>query len=498
MKIIDGRYQIEGLLSQRGPTKLWLAEDREMKRPLAVREITGRPARGPSSVDRLLGVCCALSQVRHPSLEEVIALRQDAERNVYAFYTFHEAMPWRSLIAQTQQYPLRPEEVLHLLGQAAAGLAVAHTARDRVSGRDWKLYHHAMTPEKLFVTRAGGIQVTGFGLASLEVEMLDREAAYLAPEQLDGSGPEGPADLFSLGVIGYELLTGRALFAKSSRSELMTAILKGEYDLSEMSRITTDGEAVEIISRCLYRELHHRFHSAAQLADKIKAVLQKRDFDPEKKLGERVANLYQRPKLESEGGREEHLRTEAFDSSAFIQAMGEQMSGYGKSGDRKPRPGEETVVASLKMGERVRRFSPGGGNKLIKILAIIAALLAVVIIAIVVRSYLNRPAEPATVMETGEIKTAPPGAELYVGDSLYGATPGVFTLLPGEEITLRHPCCPDTNVEVDFEQFAEASFRSADQRSGYNRVFSGLFRQAGPEVWAGGSCRFGQCQGQEF
>ncbi|MFH2056765.1 MAG: PEGA domain-containing protein [bacterium] len=455
MKILDGRYQFEGLLSERGPAKLWLATDRELKRSLAIREIGGRPPRGPSPVDGVLWATCALTQVRHQTLEEVIALREDNERNIFAFCTYEEAIPWHKLIAQAGRQPLQSEEVLYLLGQAASGLAVAHTARERVSGRSWRLFHHSLNPENLFVTRAGQVQITGFGLASLEIEPSLSELAYLAPEQLDGGIPDGAADIFSLGVIGYELLTGRALFMQPGKSELMTAILKGEYDLSEMARISSDGVAVEIITRCLYRELHHRFQSAAQVADKIKAVLQTRDFDPERKLRERVANLYETPKLETADLREQHLRTKVFESSAFIQTMGEQMSGYGQSGGKKPKPGEETVIASLKMGERVRRMSPGGGGSLVKILAIVAAVLAVVIIAILVREWLNRPGAPVTELRTGEINTLPAGAEVYLADSLVGTTPGVFTLKPESEITIKHPCCPDTAVMVDFEQFAE-------------------------------------------
>lgn len=456
MRILDGRYQLEGLLSEHGQTRLWLGRDQELQRQLLIREIGGRPGRGPAPTDGLLWACCGLSQVRQETLEEIIALREDNEHNVYAYSTYHEAIPWRKLIEQARQYPLQSEEVLYLIGQAAAGLAVAHTARERVSGRDWRLFHHRLNPENLFVTREGKVYVTGFGLASLEIDRSVNEVAYLAPEQLDGSKPEGPADIFSLGVIAYELLTGRPLFTQQSKSELMTAILKGEYNLAEMSRITNDGVAVEIISRCLYRELHHRFQSAAQLADKCKAVLQSRDFDPQRKLRERVANLYVTPKLEGAEGREEHLRTKVFDSSAFIQTMGEQMSNYGQSGGKRPKPGEETVIASLKMGERVRRMSPGGGGNLVKILVIIAAVLALVIIGFLVREWLNRPGEPATEMRTGEIKTMPEGAEVYVADSLVGTTPGVFTLKPESEIRIKHPCCPDTTLKVDFEQLEAA------------------------------------------
>lgn len=456
MKILDGRYRYEGRLSERGPVSLWQATDQELRRPLLIREMTGRPARGGSAVDGMLWACCALSQIRHPNLEEVIALREDNERNVYAYYTAHESVSCRDLIGQARQYPLRVEEVLYIIGQAASALARTHTARERVSGRDWKLYHHALTPERLQVTRGGQVLVTDFGIASLEVERPNSEAAYFAPEQLDGSQPDGAADIFSLGVIAYEMLTGRALFAQNSRSELMTAILKGEYDLSELSRITNDGTAVEIITRCLYRELHHRYQSAAQLADKIKTVLQQRDFDAEKKLRERVANLYERPKLEAADVREENLRTHVFDSSAFIQSMGESMSGQGQSGGRKPRPGEETVIASLKVGEKVRRLSPGGGNNLIKILAIVAGVLVVAVVVVLVMEYLNRPQEPVTEMVTDQIRTLPENAQVYQADSLLGTTPGVFTLKPGTEITIKHDCCPDTTVDVDFEKFAVA------------------------------------------
>ncbi len=87
-------------------------------------------------------------------------------------------------------------------------------------------------------------------------------------------------------------------------------------------------------------------------------------------------------------------------------------------------------------------------------LVIIAALLLVAVTAMLVKKYLaGRERTPVTDMKTGIITTVPDGAEIFVGDSLVGVTPSTFTLEPEEMITVKHDCCPDSTLPVDFESF---------------------------------------------
>ena len=99
--------------------------------------------------------------------------------------------------------------------------------------------------------------------------------AYLSPEQVQGSGIDHRSDLFSLGVIAYELVTGKRLFPQQNVSELMAAILRGSYDLAPLTA-HTDKRVSTLIENCLALRKEQRLASATDLAGKIDEILQDR------------------------------------------------------------------------------------------------------------------------------------------------------------------------------------------------------------------------------
>jgi len=145
-------------------------------------------------------------------------------------------------------------------------------------------------------------------------------------------------------------------------------------------------------------------------------------------------------------------------------------SNKGKDDHRKPRRGEETVLRSVPVGERIKRAKGKGlgGNKAIFFLSIFAAVLAIAIIILVVNKFSDsstssqtEPEPPAETTEliSGTIITSPADAEVYVGDSLLGITPLAFSMAKGEKATIKHQCCPDTIIEVNSEQMQSAPLK---------------------------------------
>lgn len=458
MKVLDGRYELRGLLREYPYGNLWLAHDTELSRQVFVREIYARSYQSDAAVPELVRTYHGLAQLQSANLEHVVIVRRDRQQNFYIISTYTKAITLQRLMTAMPSLNIAPELRLHILGRAAGGLVTAHSAREHLSNKPLSLYHLGLTPERILLTDSGEVQVVDFALPIAANKRSVGEAAYLAPEQIEGSNLSPATDIFSLGVIGFEFFSGKRLFSQQSTSELMVAILKGDYGLDTL-RASVNPEIFAIIDQCVRRNKSDRFQSAVMVADRINALLRSKLTAPEKKIAEYVEKLFETPKLvAAEDTQREAVKTEVFGpGEAERAASGMTKHSQDDKGKKRPRPGEETVIRSIPVGERLKRMQPGdrGGRKLLVILSVLAGVLAVgLIIVSVVKVLGNRQPAPITEMETGTITTVPDSAGVYLADSLLGTTPGTFTLKPGEMIRIEHPCCGDTLVPVDFEKFA--------------------------------------------
>ncbi len=273
MKVLDGRYDLRGLLREYPYGKLWLAQDTELSREVFIREIYARSYQSDAAVRELVRTYQSLAQLKSPNLEHVVIVRRDLQQNVYIISSYAKSITLSRLMAALPRLNVAPELLLHILGLAAAGLATAHSARERLSNKPLNLYHLGLSPERILLTELGEVQVVDFALPIAASKRSMEEAAYLAPEQIEGSSLTPATDIFGLGVVGFELFRGQRLFSQRNTSELMAAILKGNYKLDTLQTAVSP-EIFAIIDQCVRRNMSDRFQSAVMVADRINALLQ--------------------------------------------------------------------------------------------------------------------------------------------------------------------------------------------------------------------------------
>jgi eukaryotic-like serine/threonine-protein kinase len=258
--LIANRYEVERPLGHGAMAVVDLARDTELDRDVAVKRLAENLARDDELRARFLREARLAARLAHPNVVRVYDVGVDGDRPFIAMeYVDGETLG--DLLAR--RGPLPPEDVVELGVQACRGLAAAHEAG---------LVHRDVKPQNLLLGRDGVLKLGDFGVAfGLEGTRLTTAgtvlgtAAYLAPEQARGEEVTAAADVYALGAVLYELLTGRPPRRAQTLAELTkpAKIRPPEGAPPELSRI---------VMRCLAAEPEKRPASAAELARALAAT----------------------------------------------------------------------------------------------------------------------------------------------------------------------------------------------------------------------------------
>ena len=267
-----GPYRITAPLGAGGMGEVYRAHDTRLGRDVAVKVITAAFSRDPDRVRRFEQEARVASALNHPSIISMY----DFGMHEGAPYVVMELLEGESLRSRLRQGPIPLRKVLEYGAQTARGLAAAHAKG---------IVHRDLKPENLFLTREGRVKILDFGLAKLSRPELSEApdaptvtkaltsagailgtVGYMSPEQVRGESADHRSDLFSLGTILHEMVTGERAFRGESSVETLNAILKEEPGpLSAAGREVPP--AVEgIIRHCLEKNPEERFQSARDLA----------------------------------------------------------------------------------------------------------------------------------------------------------------------------------------------------------------------------------------
>src|SRR5215470_16235889 len=206
--VLAGRYRLESCVAYGGVGEVWRASDLVLGRPVAVKLLRTEYAQHPEVLTRFRAEARHAGSVSHPGIAQVYDYGEDDA--AASPYLVMELVDGPSLARVLAAGPLTPAHAMDVLAQAAAGLQAAHAAG---------LVHRDIKPGNLLAGPSGQVKITDFGIAHAawsapitQTGALVGTPAYLAPERVMG-GPATPAsDLYSLGVVGYQCLTGTMPF----------------------------------------------------------------------------------------------------------------------------------------------------------------------------------------------------------------------------------------------------------------------------------------------
>jgi serine/threonine-protein kinase len=204
--VLDGRYRLIARIAIGGQGEVWRAEDTTLGRPAAVKVLRGEYADNAEFRARFRREAQQTAGLSHPGVAQVFDYNEG--RDGIPPYLVMEYVDGESLSDTiAREAPMTPDRVLEVIGAAASALAAAHAAG---------LVHRDVKPGNVLLGRDGSIKIVDFGIARAvdaipltRTGMLMGTPLYLAPEQATGSPATAASDLYALGVIAYEMLTGR-------------------------------------------------------------------------------------------------------------------------------------------------------------------------------------------------------------------------------------------------------------------------------------------------
>jgi serine/threonine-protein kinase len=267
--LITGRYRVERPLGHGAMSTVDLARDVELDRPVALKRLAENLARDDELRARFQREARLAARLAHPNVIRIYDVGEDEEGRPFIAMEYVAGETLAELL--TRRGPLPPDEVAELGVQACHALAAAHDAG---------LVHRDVKPQNLLLRRDGVLKLGDFGVAfGLEGTRLTMAgtvlgtAAYLAPEQARGEEVTAAADVYGLGAVLYELLTGRPPRNPRTIAELSTA------DAIPLPQ-DAPPRLARIVMRCLAGEPTDRPASAAAIAVELAATLPERETLP--------------------------------------------------------------------------------------------------------------------------------------------------------------------------------------------------------------------------
>jgi serine/threonine protein kinase/Tfp pilus assembly protein PilF len=436
-----GRYEICAKIGEGGMGEVYLAQDTKLDRKVALKILPADVAAYPDRMKRFVREAKAASALNHPN---IITIHEIDETDSGHFIAT-EFIDGETLRERELKTPLKLGESLDIAAQIASALSAAHAAG---------IVHRDIKPENVMLRRDGIVKVLDFGLAKLaapSIDSVDREAStranvntdpgmvmgtaiYMSPEQARGLPVDTRTDIFSLGVVLYEMVAGRLPFDGSNRNEIMASVLS-DREPQPLTRYSSEAPAElgRIVLKALRKDRDERYQTIKDMLLDLQSLKQELEF--ERKLERSESRRF-------EGVLPSNQNTEVVSAAA----TGADAAGVAATSPRTAHASSaEYIVSGIKQHKSIA--------------VIIAGLLLVGIAGAGYRFFIRRASTPVTKIDSiavlpFENATHDQNNE-YFADGVTDSLINSLSRIPNVKVTARNSVFSYKNQTPNLQQVAK-------------------------------------------
>ena len=290
-QVVDGRYFVERELGRGGVGAVYLARDRKLHdKAVVIKVLLEKSLQNSWVVQKFQQEKEALARVDHPGVVGILDNGELPDGKPYLVMQYIDGSTLRSQI-RPEGMPL--ENAAEVIKQIGRALAAAH---------DKGIFHRDLKPENIMLQRYGAgeeqVKIIDFGIAKLKDSIVAESTltgatagtvSYMSPEQLSGRPVSATMDIYAMGAIAYELVTGRKPFNPETGFELLEMQRAGVRVKPSDLRPSLPAEADDVILRALSFDPQQRFHGAREFGDSLSLALQEQTAPFESRADERGA-----------------------------------------------------------------------------------------------------------------------------------------------------------------------------------------------------------------
>src|SRR5947209_9774270 len=265
---LSGRYRLEARIGSGGMSTVYRALDETLQRQVAIKLMNREVTSDSDQLERFRREARAVAQLSHPHIVGVIDAGEDESRP-YIVFEYVEGETLKERIRHLGRLPI-PEAVAYAI-EIARALGAAHARH---------IVHRDVKPQNVLIDQEGSAKVTDFGIArTLDEEGLTADGRvlgttdYVSPEQALGQPVTGQSDLYSLGVVLYEMLTGQVPFTGDTPIAVAMRHVREDIPDAQLLRPELSAATAAVIDRAVAKDLSRRYPDAAHMVSDLEEVL---------------------------------------------------------------------------------------------------------------------------------------------------------------------------------------------------------------------------------